>query len=561
MQKNQEFEVTITDMGIDGEGIGKVDGFPFFIKDAVIGDVIRAKALKVKKHYGYARLMEVVTPSPDRVTPRCPISRPCGGCQLQALSYEKQLEFKQNKVKNNLIRIGGFASEEITQKMEPIIGMEEPYFYRNKAQFPVGRDKNGRLVAGFYAGRTHTIIPVENCSLGVAVNEPIVKKVLDFLEKYQIKPYDEMTHSGLVRHILIRYGFSSKEILVCLVINGEALPHGEKLVESLCEIPGMTSIQINSNKKRTNVILGETVQTLWGKESITDTIGGIAYQISALSFYQVNPMQTEKLYQKALEYANLTGKETVWDLYCGIGTISLFLAQKAKQVYGVEIVPQAIEDARKNAARNHISNVTFFVGKAEEVVPDYVQQKGRFATMEGTTNETKMRRPDVIVVDPPRKGCDETLLHTMLEMAPQRIVYVSCDSATLARDLKVLCEEKYTLERICAVDQFGQTGHVETVILLSRKTPDAEIKVRLDMSELDITSAESKATYKEIQEYVKNKYDLHVTNLYIAQVKREFGIIERENYNTGEGKAKVPQVTAEKREAIIDALKYFQMIE
>lgn len=470
MQKNQEFEVTITDMGVDGEGIGKVDGFPFFIKDAVIGDVICAKALKVKKNYGYARLMEVITPSADRVTPRCPISRPCGGCQLQALSYEKQLEFKQNKVKNNLIRIGGFDPQEIVQKMEPIIGMEEPYFYRNKAQFPVGRDKNGRLVAGFYAGRTHTIIPVENCCLGVAVNEKIVKKVLAFLEEYHIEPYDETTHSGLVRHILIRYGFSSKEILVCLVLNGDTLPHAEKLVDSLCELPGMTSIQINSNKKRTNVILGETVQTLWGKESITDTIGGIEYQISALSFYQVNPMQTEKLYQKALEYADLTGNETVWDLYCGIGTISLFLAQKAKQVYGVEIVPQAIDDAKKNAARNHISNVEFFVGKAEEVVPDYVQQKGQFAAQQATPQDTEMRRPDVIVVDPPRKGCEETLLHTMLQMAPKRIVYVSCDSATLARDLKVLCADGYEVQRVCAVDQFGQTGHVETVCLLSRKT-------------------------------------------------------------------------------------------
>ena len=311
----------------------------------------------------------------------------------------------------------------------------------------------------------------------------------------------------------------------------------------------MTSITVNINESRGNVILGEETYTLYGQGYITDYIGTISFQISPQSFYQVNPAQTEVLYNKALEYANLTGEETVWDLYCGIGTISLFLAQKAKRVYGVEIVPQAIADAKENALRNHISNAEFFVGKAEEVYPAYCAAHGEEA------------RAEVIVVDPPRKGCEESLLAMMCEMAPQRIVYVSCDSATLARDLKYLCSHGYDLVEVQPVDQFGHTVHVETVILLSRKAPDAEIKVRLDMSELDITSAESKATYKEIQEYVKNKYDLHVTNLYIAQVKREFGIIERENYNTGEGKAKVPQVTAEKREAIIDALKYFQMIE
>lgn len=552
-------------MGVDGEGIGKYDGMTFFVKDALIGDEILARALKLKKNYGYARVEEILTPSPYRVEPRCPIHRQCGGCQIQALSYEKQLEFKGEKVRNNLLRIGGFSEEELDQVMEPTVGMDEPYRYRNKAQFPVGKDKEGNLITGFYASRTHSIIPVTDCLLGVSENEEILLAVKNYMQKNHIEPYDEKTGKGLIRHVLIRFGFTTKEIMVCLIINGTKLPNQKALIDALTKVDGMTSISFNVNTRNTNVILGDRTECIWGQAYITDYIHlrkgkdftttdtAIAYQISPQSFYQVNPEQTEKLYSLALEYAGLTGQESVWDLYCGIGTISLFLAQKAKQVYGVEIVPQAIEDARNNASINGITNAEFFVGKAEEVLPEfYESHKGKDDTMS---------RPDVIVVDPPRKGCDRLCLDTILKMQPARVVYVSCDSATLARDLRILCDGGYELKKVRPVDQFAHTGHVETVILLSRKAPDAEIKVRLDMSELDITSAESKATYKEIQEYVKNKYDLHVTNLYIAQVKREFGIIERENYNTGEGKAKVPQVTAEKREAIIDALKYFQMIE
>ena len=552
-------------MGVDGEGIGKYDGMTFFVKDALIGDEILARALKLKKNYGYARVEEILTPSPYRVEPRCPIHRQCGGCQIQALSYQKQLEFKGEKVRNNLLRIGGFSEEELDQVMEPTVGMDEPYRYRNKAQFPVGKDKEGNLITGFYASRTHSIIPVTDCLLGVSENEEILVAVKNYMQKNHIEPYDEKTGKGLIRHVLIRFGFTTKEIMVCLIINGTKLPNQKELIDALTKIDGMTSISFNVNTRNTNVILGDRTECIWGQAYITDYIHlrkgkdftitdtAIAYQISPQSFYQVNPEQTEKLYSLALEYAGLTGQESVWDLYCGIGTISLFLAQKAKQVYGVEIVPQAIEDARNNASINGITNAEFFVGKAEEVLPEfYESHKGKDDTMS---------RPDVIVVDPPRKGCDRLCLDTILKMQPVRVVYVSCDSATLARDLRILCDGGYELKKVRPVDQFAHTGHVETVILLSRKAPDAEIKVRLDMSELDITSAESKATYKEIQEYVQNKYDLHVTNLYIAQVKREFGIIERENYNTGEGKAKVPQVTAEKREAIIDALKYFQMIE
>lgn len=565
MNKNDCFKLKITDMGVDGEGIGKYDGMTFFVKDALIGDEILARALKLKKNYGYARVEEILTPSPYRVEPKCPIHRQCGGCQIQALSYEKQLEFKGEKVRNNLLRIGRFSEEELDQVMEPTVGMEEPYRYRNKAQFPVGKDKEGNLITGFYASRTHSIIPVTDCLLGVSENEEILLAMKNYMQKNHIEPYDEKTGKGLIRHVLIRFGFTTKEIMVCLIINGTKLPNQKELIDTLTKIDGMTSISFNVNIRNTNVILGDRTECIWGQSYITDYIHlregkdftitdtAIAYRISPQSFYQVNPEQTEKLYSLALEYAGLTGQESVWDLYCGIGTISLFLAQKAKQVYGVEIVPQAIEDARNNASINGITNAEFFVGKAEEVLPEfYESHKGKDDTMS---------RPDVIVVDPPRKGCDRLCLDTILKMQPARVVYVSCDSATLARDLRILCDGGYELKKVRPVDQFAHTGHVETVILLSRKAPDAEIKVRLDMSELDITSAESKATYKEIQEYVKNKYDLHVTNLYIAQVKREFGIIERENYNTGEGKAKVPQVTPEKREAIIDALRYFQMIE
>lgn len=456
MQKNDELILKIEDMGVDGAGIGKADGMTFFVKDAVIGDVVRAKVMKLKKTYGYARLMELLEASPDRVEPKCPYYRQCGGCQIQALSYEKQLEFKERKVRNNLERIGGFS--EIP--MEPIVGMEEPYHYRNKAQFPVGTDKDGHIVTGFYAGRTHTIIPNRDCALGLPVNREILDLVIDFMEKYHVSAYDEKTGKGLVRHVLIRCGFTSKEKMVCLIINGKSLPHSEKLVEALRKIDGMTSISINCNTGRTNVILGRKTVVLWGQEYITDQIGEISYEISPVSFYQVNPVQTEKLYGLALEYADLHGEENVWDLYCGIGTISLFLVQKAKQVYGVEIIPQAIENAKRNAVKNGIENAEFFVGKSEEVLPEFYEKEAAAG---------RKAHADVIVVDPPRKGCDEKLLETIVKMAPDRVVYVSCDSATLARDLKILCENGYELKRVRAVDQFCHTVHTESVCLMERK--------------------------------------------------------------------------------------------
>ena len=542
-RKNDLVTLEIEDCGIDGEGIGKADGFTVFVKDAVIGDTVTAKIIKAKKNYGYGRLMEVLKPSPYRVEPKCEFARQCGGCQLQALSYEQQLVFKTNKVKGHLERIGGFTDI----PMEPIIGMDELFHYRNKAQFPVGRNKEGKIVTGFYAGRTHNIIENRDCALGVAENKEVLDRVIAHMEKYGIEPYNEATGKGLVRHVLIRYGYFTKEVMVCLILNGNKIPKEELLVKSLCEIPGMTSITINVNKKHSNVILGEEIRLLWGQEYITDRIGDISYRISPLSFYQVNPMQTQKLYAKALEYADLHGQETVWDLYCGIGTISLFLAQKAKFVRGVEIVPAAIENAKENAKLNGLENTEFFVGKAEEVLPREYKKNGVYA--------------DVIVVDPPRKGCDETLLETMIEMNPERIVYVSCDSATLARDLKYLCERGYELRKVCPVDQFGMTVHVETVVLLSQQKPDDTIEIDLDLDELDATSAELKATYQEIKDYVLKESGLKVSSLYISQVKRKCGIEVGENYNLPKSEnARVPQCPKEKEDAIKAALKYFAMI-
>lgn len=555
-RKNDLVTLEIEDCGIDGEGIGKADGFTVFVKDAVIGDTVTAKIIKAKKNYGYGRLMEVLKPSPYRVEPKCEFARQCGGCQLQALSYDQQLVFKTNKVKGHLERIGGFTDI----PMEPIIGMDELFHYRNKAQFPVGRNKEGKIVTGFYAGRTHNIIENRDCALGVAENKEVLDRVIAHMEKYGIEPYNEATGKGLVRHVLIRYGYFTKEVMVCLILNGNKIPKEEQLVKSLCEIPGMTSITINVNKKHSNVILGEEIRLLWGQEYITDRIGDISYQISPLSFYQVNPMQTQKLYAKALEYADLHGEETVWDLYCGIGTISLFLAQKAKFVRGVEIVPAAIENAKENAKLNGLENTEFFVGKAEEVLPREYKKNGVYA--------------DVIVVDPPRKGCDETLLETMVEMNPERIVYVSCDSATLARDLKYLCKRGYELRKVCPVDQFGMTVHVETVVLLSHKKPDGHINVKVEFGEgegkvpLDNIAKRAeeykpkeRVTYKMIKEYIEAKYGFKVHTAYIAEVKRDLGLPMYDAPNAVE-ELKQPRKhpTAEKVEAIKDALKHFEVI-
>ena len=496
--KGDILSAEITDIGNDGEGIGKVDGYTLFVKDAVIGDRVKVKIMKAKKNYAYAHLEEILKESPFRQAAPCPVARACGGCQLQSMTYERQLEFKQNKVRNNIVRLGGFDGDFIDSVTEPIIGMDEPWRYRNKAQFPVGRDKNGNIVAGYYAGRTHSIIPVSDCLIGIKENKEILDIILGHMEKYRIEPYDEESGSGLVRHVLIRKGFESGQIMVCLVLNylgkkdGENRHKGhqdhseitdskaagnffsaqEELVERLSRIEGMASISVSINTEKTNVIMGRDIITIWGSKTITDTLCGLEFEISPLSFYQVNPVQCEKLYGQAIEYAALTGNETVWDLYCGIGTITLSMAKAAGMVYGIEIVPDAIKDARRNAKRNGISNAEFYCGKAEEVLPEFYEklskEMGKDADNSADAASGTALHPDVIVVDPPRKGCDGACLDTMLKMQPERIVYVSCDSATLARDLRILVDGGYELRHIRACDMFSWSSHVETVVLLTR---------------------------------------------------------------------------------------------
>lgn len=534
-KKNDVFQVKIEDLSDAGEGIGKTEGYTWFIKDAVIGDTVEAKVMKTKKTYGFARMMNVVVPSPWRVEPVCPVARQCGGCQLQSMSYEAQLRFKENKVRNNLMRIGGLAgltlvdesgaprrtdglaapwgademaaprrvdgmaapqaiggermpcgiemcgeigtddicggkakdkdgglADDTPVPMYPIIGMDNPWRYRNKAQFPFARNREGKIITGFYAGRTHTIIENEDCLLGAEENKVILKCIRTYMEEFGITPYNEESHTGLVRHVLIRKSFKTGELMVCLVINGDvkALKKADVLVTRLTGLfmgegqSGVKSISCNINREKTNVIMGTELVNLYGPGYITDFIGNVEYRISPLSFYQVNPVQTEKLYRTALEFAGLTGGEVVWDLYCGIGTISLFLAQKAKKVYGVEVVPQAIDDARANAALNGIGNVEFFVGKAEEVLPEQYEKHHIYA--------------DVIVVDPPRKGCDVACLDTIARMKPRRVVYVSCDSATLARDVRYLGERGFEVRGVRGVDMFGMSGHCEVCVEICR---------------------------------------------------------------------------------------------
>ena len=463
MKKNDTCTIRIDDINSDGNGIGRADGYVLFVKDAVPGDVCRVRVTKTKKSFGYARLLDIISPSPDRVPARCPVARACGGCRLQEISYERQLAFKEEKVKNDFLRIGGIDPE----KVRPVTGMENPFRYRNKAQIPVGLDGDGNIIAGFYASRTHSIIRNDDCLLGPPENRRITEIVIDHMNKNGIMPYDEKSGGGLVRHILIRKAFSTGAIMVCVIINGESLPGAEALAEGLFEIPGMSTVSININTQRNNVILGERTINVRGDGVITDMIGDIRFEISPRSFYQVNSEGTKKLYETAREYAKLSGNEIVWDLYCGIGTISLFVAGGAREVYGIECVPDAVEDAKKNARLNGVSNVRFICADAEKIGPG------------------QLPRPDVVIVDPPRKGCGESLLDVIAQAGPERIVYVSCDPATLSRDLSILCRSGYEVVEAQPVDMFPQTVHVETVVLMSIKdrNPDTHINVSLDMDD------------------------------------------------------------------------------
>ncbi len=464
MNKNEIVSVAIEDFTKEGEGIGHAEGYTLFVKDAVIGDTVEARITRPKKGYAYARMERILQASPDRIPARCPEARRCGGCRLQEYDYGKQLEFKRHLVENALQRIGGFSGEE--GLVRPVLGMEDPWRYRNKAQYPVAvvRSREGvpTVEAGFYAGRTHSLIPVRDCLLTGEVNRDILDIFLSHMKREGIPAYDETSGQGLVRHILIREGFATGEILVCPVLNGDSLPGAKRLVEELRGIPGVRSICFNVNRKKGNAILGERTVPLWGEPWITDILGGMRFRISPRSFYQVNPAQTEVLYREAMKAAALTGTETVYDLYCGIGTISMYLARKAERVFGVEIVPDAVRDAKENAARNGIGNVSFYAGAAEDLVVSGEFEPG-----------VPCPEADVVVLDPPRKGCDPALIQAVLKLSPRRIVYVSCDPATLARDLKLFAEgngcSAYAPEYVQPVDMFPWTCHIETVCLLTHK--------------------------------------------------------------------------------------------
>ena len=649
LQKNDLITLEITDLTEEGQGVGKKDGLVFFVKDSVMGDKVEARILKVKKNYAYAKVENLLEASPHRIAPLCPVAGKCGGCQLQHLSYEKELAWKEDRIAQSLIRIAGLSPEEVESKKEGILGGVLSR-YRNKAQYPVqsrkeirsggatsvsdwkvdgkwpgknkieAKEKSSELSMGFYGFHSHRIIETEDCLINSAENPLILNCIKEWAREYKISGYEEETGKGLLRHIFLRKGFSTGEILLCLVLNGKSLPHGKELWEKLeglslsaeevglqrgedvscgmdveskadgysgiasgsgvnrhcgmdvqseedvyCGKNGtvqgrIVGLCVNINEGRGNAILGRETRCLYGKDNIEDKIGELSFSISVPSFYQVNPAQTEKIYGKALEYAALTGEETVWDCYCGIGTISLFLAQKAKQVYGLEIVPEAIENAKKNAEKNGLHNAEFFVGAAEEVLPKWVEEKKQELSAKGADCGIG-DMVDVVSLDPPRKGCDEACLSAVLELSPKRIVYVSCDPGSLARDMKYLREGGYTLEKWGGIDNFPRTGHVETVALLSKLDVDKHIDVEIKLDELDLTSAESKATYAQIKEYILEKFNLKVSTLYIAQIKKKCGIVLREHYNKSKKEKQViPQCTPEKEEAIMDALRHFKMI-
>ena len=447
LKKNDYIDVIFEDLTHDGNGVAKVDGYPLFVANGLPGEKAKIKITKLNKGYGFGRLIELYEESSFRVEPPCPIYSLCGGCQLQHLSYEGQLKAKEKQVRDVLERIGKLEDVQV----HPVLGVENPWRYRNKAQVPIG-EREGGLIGGFYQQRSHNIIDMDECLIQIEQNDLVLQKVKEICSKYGVRAYNEKTNKGTLRHVMARYGKSTGEIMVVMITRTQDIPNQKKIIEEISQaIPGIKSIVQNVNPKRTNVIFGEQTRVLWGEDVIYDFIGDIKFAISARSFYQVNPEQTKVLYDKAIEYANLSGEETVIDAYCGIGTISLFLAQKAKNVYGVEIVPEAIEDARKNAELNGISNAEFAVGEAEVVIPNWYKQG---------------IQADVLVVDPPRKGCDQALLDTIINMKPEKVVYVSCNPATLARDLRILEDGGYKTVEVQPVDMFPQTMHVEAVAKL-----------------------------------------------------------------------------------------------
>lgn len=559
VEKNKEYILNIISEGYEGEGIAKIDGYPIFIEGALCGEKVKVKIVKVKKSYAYGKLLEIIEKAEGREEPKCNNYKRCGGCSIQHMSYKKQLDFKWNRVKDCISKIGGLSEELVNYP----IGMEEnPYRYRNKVQLPIGK-VNGEVVIGFYAPRSHNIINIDSCLIQDEVADKVAKITRKWINKYNIEPATvdgNFNSNGILRHIMIRKAFKTKEVMVVLVATKEKVPFINEFKEEIVKnIEGIKSILLNVNSKNTNVILGEKCITLYGEDVIQDYIGNFKFNISPLSFFQVNPIQTEILYNKALEYASLTGNETVFDAYCGTGTITLFLSQKAKKVYGVEIIEPAIINAKENAKLNNVENAEFFVGKSEEIIPKLIN--------EGI-------KADVIVVDPPRKGCDIKLLNAIGETKPEKIVYVSCDPSTLARDLKILEEKGYKTIKVQPVDMFPQTSHVETVVLLSHKKPDGHINVKVEFGEgegkvpLDNIAKRAeeykpkeRVTYKMIKEYIEAKYGFKVHTAYIAEVKRDLGLPMYDAPNAVE-ELKQPRKhpTAEKVEAIKDALKHFEVI-
>ena len=537
LAKNQEHTVTIEGYGEGGMGVARIDGRVVFVHGALRGEKCRVLILKTLKSVAFAKVLEVLEPSSERITPDCPYFPRCGGCTYRHIRYEEELRLKKQRVQDNLSRIGG---SNVT--VEEILGAQDTLRYRNKAQYPVSKDG----AVGFYRARTHEVIECEHCLLVKPEADAAAEALREYMQSCRVAGYDEKTGRGLVRHLYIRSN-AAGESLVCVLVNGDKLPKEDRLVTLLRDAcPKCTGIVLGTNTKKGNVILGDRYRTLWGSDRLEDTLCGKTFRLSVPSFYQVNRVQAERLYAKAIEFAGLTGQETVLDLYCGAGTITLALSDHAKKVLGAEIVPEAIDDARENAARNGVKNAEFFCGDASDVAKKLAREN---------------LRPDVITVDPPRKGLAADVVESIAEMQPQRVVYVSCDSATMARDVKRLADLGYTAQRACAVDMFPRADHVETVCLLSKLQSKEHIEIEVKMDELDLTSAESKATYEEIREYVLEHTGLKVSHLYIAQVKQKYGIIERENYNKPKSEdAKQPQCPPEKEKAITEALKHFGMI-
>lgn len=541
LKKNQIEEAEITAMSSDGNGIAKIDGMVVFVPYTAVGDKLKIRIVKMQKNYSFGIIEEILQPSPDRVDDHCPVYKKCGGCAFRHISYEAELRHKAEFVQSNLRRLGG-----LDPVMLPITPSPLVQGYRNKAQYPI-REYDGKIEAGFFAKRSHRVISCASCDLQPAFFEQILEYTKQFLEEYHISAYDEQTGKGKVRHLYIRYGEVSVEVMVCLVVNSERLPHAAEYVEGLLKVcPQVVSVVLNINREQNNVILGQKCITLYGKDTIEDTLCDVRFELSPLSFYQVNRQAAEKLYRLAADMAQFEGNELLIDLYCGAGTIGLSMASKVRELIGVEIVPDAVENAKENAKRCGVENARFICADAKEAAAQLAAEN---------------LHPDVIVVDPPRKGCDLEVLQAISAMAPKRLVMISCNSASLARDCKELEALGYHLEKAAPVDLFPRTTHVETVCLLSKLNTKQHIEVEVKMDELDITAAESKATYEEIKTYVLEHTGLKVSHLYIAQVKQKYGIIERENYNKPKSEnARQPKCTPEKEAAIIDALRYFQMI-